>query len=124
MRRVRACLHGTHHQQHVQGYPQKYSYYGCIANRAERGVGATPHFAPHAPAPWLEDLVWADVRIFLEHPGEVLERVREQLGDERHDAVGLAARREDLAKRLAAKQSEYRTGMSGYTREGTCPTRS
>jgi len=42
---------------------------------------------------------------FIVNPGEVLERVREQLGGE-GDAEELAARRDGLAKRLAAKQSE------------------
>jgi hypothetical protein len=36
----------------------------------------------------LESLVWQDVRYFLENPGEVLERVREQLkGGERVEAL-------------------------------------
>jgi hypothetical protein len=30
-------------------------------------------------AEWLEETVWADVRRFLKDPGEVLERVQEQL---------------------------------------------
>ncbi len=100
-----------------KGTAKKYSYYGCVANRAfHREVRSpaspaspAPHFAPHAPAPWLEDLVWSDVRTFLENPGEVLERVREQLKDE-HDSgasgAGLHGRHEDLSKRLAAKQGE------------------
>src|SRR5215207_3466666 len=83
-----------------KGTAKKYSYYGCIANRADREVEAAPHFAPHAPAPWLEDLVWADVRTFLENPGEVLERVCEQLRGESDNAEELATRRGDLAKRL------------------------
>ena len=89
-----------------KGTANKYSYYGCTANRADREVEAASHFAPHAPAPWLEDLVWADVRTFLEDPGEVLERVREQLRGESDNAEELAARRGGLSKRLAAKQSE------------------
>ena len=56
-------------------------------------------------APWLEDLVWQDVKWFLENPGEILERVREQLRGT-DDTEELARRREDLAKRLATKHSE------------------
>lgn len=56
-------------------------------------------------AEWLEETVWADVRRFLENPGEVLERVREQMGSE-DGAAELEARRADLEKRLAAKQAE------------------
>jgi hypothetical protein len=83
-----------------------YSYYGCVANRAERGAHTVqPHRAPHMSAPWLEETVWADVRRFLENPGEVLERVREQLEGE--DATEeLEQRHEDLSRRLAAKQAE------------------
>jgi hypothetical protein len=36
-------------------------------------------------AEWLEELVWSDVRRFLENPGEVLERLREQ-----HDAADMS----------------------------------
>jgi site-specific DNA recombinase len=39
-----------------KGTRKKYSYYGCIANRADREIEAAPHFAPHAPAPWLK--IW------------------------------------------------------------------
>ena len=90
---------------------KKYSYYGCVANRAERATKANasripPHRAPHVSAPWLEDLVWQDVQQFLKNPGEILERVHEQLRDEFDNTEELSARRDDLAKRLAAKQSE------------------
>jgi hypothetical protein len=50
-------------------------------------------------------LVWADVKRFVTNPGEVLERVRDQLGSE-GDAEELAARLKSLSGRLAAKQSE------------------
>jgi predicted nucleotidyltransferase len=53
----------------------------------------------------LEALVWADVRRFLKDPGEVLERVREQMVSD-HATEGLETRRDELAKRLAAKQAE------------------
>jgi chromosome segregation ATPase len=56
-------------------------------------------------APWLEDLVWADVKRFVTNPGEVLERVRGQLQDE-GDTEDLSTRLEGLEKRLAAIQDE------------------
>jgi hypothetical protein len=56
-------------------------------------------------APWLEDLVWSDVKRFVTNPGEVLERVREQLGDE-GDTEDLSTCLKGLEKRLAAKQGE------------------
>lgn len=89
-----------------KGTKTKYSYYGCIAKRHDRAQKIAPHFAPNAPAQWLEDLVWSDVRTFLENPSEVLDRVRDQLRGERDDADDLAARLEDLSKRLSAKQLE------------------
>jgi seryl-tRNA synthetase len=58
-------------------------------------------------------VVWSDVRRFLENPGEVLERLREQ-----HDAAGdvgeLEDRRKELAKRLAAKQAEKDRYVRAY----------
>jgi site-specific DNA recombinase len=85
---------------------KKYSYYGCISNRPELGThSAQPHRAPRMSAPWLENLVWDDVKLFVRNPGEVLERVREQLeGDDATEE--LEERREDLATRLAAKGRE------------------
>ncbi|CAN5133202.1 recombinase family protein [soil metagenome] len=94
----------------ISGGTKKYSYYGCASNRAERGTEANasrvpPHRAPHVSAPWVENLVWQDIKQFLENPGETLERVREQLAVV--DATGeLEARHGDLTKRLAAKQAE------------------
>jgi site-specific DNA recombinase len=86
---------------------KNYSYYGCMSNRRERGPARKVHLhrARNVSAPWLEDLVWADVKRFVTNPGEVLERVRDQLGGE-GDAEVLAARLKSLGGRLAAKQSE------------------
>jgi site-specific DNA recombinase len=57
------------------------------------------------PAGWLEEIVWTDIRSFLENPGETLHRVREEL-----ESVGnteeLEARHTDLTDRLAAKHKE------------------
>ena len=57
--------------------------------------------------------MWSDVRRFLEDPGELLERLREQ-----HDAADrhgeLQARRKELAKRLAAKQAEKDRYVRAY----------
>jgi hypothetical protein len=65
-------------------------------------------------------VVWAEVRRFLENPGEILERVREQLSAE-DNASELEARRDELAKRLAARQAEkdryVRTYAQGYISE-------
>ena len=88
---------------------KRYSYYCCVTSRSERGVGGSrvpPHRPPNMSAPWLEDLVWRDVRTFLENPGETLERVREQLAGDDGATEELEARLADLTKRLAAKQSE------------------
>jgi transcriptional regulator CtsR len=67
-------------------------------------------------AEWLEDLVWQDVRSFLENSGEVLERVREQLEDDDH-AHELEELHESLEKRLASKQAERDRSMRLYMRE-------
>jgi hypothetical protein len=48
--------------------------------------------------------MWADVRRFLENPGEVLERVRAQRAAD--DGGELVARRAKLEKRLAASSAE------------------
>src|SRR5215217_317979 len=58
---------------------KSYYYYSC-SRRKRRYDGRTKELScPHVSAKWLEETVWADVRQFLENPGEVLERVREQL---------------------------------------------
>ena len=73
-----------------------------------------PHKASFVSAEWLEELVWSDVRHFLEDPGEVLERLREQQHDAANDAEELEARRKELAKRLAAKQAEKDRYVRAY----------
>jgi site-specific DNA recombinase len=92
---------------YYKGKATRYHYYVCISNRAERGAQRTvqAHNAPSVRAPWLEELVWADVKRFVNNPGEVLERVREQLEDD-GGADDLSARLEGLQRRLAAKQGE------------------
>ena len=79
-----------------------------MSHRTDRGAGSVrPHRAPNVSAPWLEALVWKDVRQFLEDPGESLRRVREQLAGGAADATGeLEARHADLGRRLTAKQAE------------------
>ena len=61
--------------------------------------------------------MWADVKGFVTNPGEVLERVREELRGEDDDTEEISARREMLAKRLAAKQSEKDRYIRLYVQE-------
>ena len=72
-----------------------------------------PHETPYVNAAWLEGLVWADVRRFLNDPGEVLERLHNE-----HDAEGdtevLDVRKAELSKRLAAKQAEKDRYVRAY----------
>jgi site-specific DNA recombinase len=102
---------------------KKYYYYACRAAKTYNFGLAPPHKASFVSAEWLEELVWSDVRRFLEDPGEVLERLREQL-DAADDAGELEARRKELAKRLAARQAEKRTVTSGPTPRDTSRRRS
>jgi site-specific DNA recombinase len=83
---------------------KRYPYYCCPAPRRERREERT-HPTARLSAPWLENLVWQDIRRFLKNPGEVLERVREQfeLGQATDE---LLERREGLAARLATKGRE------------------
>jgi chromosome segregation ATPase len=61
------------------------------------------------------------VRRFLKNPGEVLERVRKQIGGAEELGGELEAQREDLAKRLASRQAEkdhyIRTYAQGHISE-------
>jgi hypothetical protein len=63
---------------------------------------------------------WADIRRFLDDPGEVLERVRKQIGS-RDDGGELEARHGDLSRRLASRQAEkdryVRTYAQGHISE-------
>jgi site-specific DNA recombinase len=84
---------------------KKCPYYRCSDDQASRSYRGPTHRAPHVNAEWLEGMVWADVRRFVENPGQVLDRVREQFSsDDAH--AQLEARHEDLSKRLAAKYTE------------------
>jgi site-specific DNA recombinase len=59
---------------------KRWQYYACNDNRSgERPAKGPKGHARFVPAHWLEEVVWADVRGFLENPGEVLHLVREQL---------------------------------------------
>ncbi|HVD35385.1 MAG TPA: recombinase zinc beta ribbon domain-containing protein, partial [Rubrobacter sp.] len=90
-----------------------YHYYACRAAKTYDFGAAPPHKPSFVRAEWLEELVWSDVRRFLENPGEVLERLREQ-HDAADDAGELEARRKELAKGLAAKQAERDRYIKAY----------
>lgn len=93
------------HQRRTQMYDKRRTFCDCPAVKAE----------------WLEDLVWQDVRSFLENPGEVLERVREQLAEDQ-EGDDLEERHASLTKRLATKQEEkaryVRLYAQGHVDEG------
>jgi site-specific DNA recombinase len=95
---------------------KKYPYYRCSDDHALRGRRAPANHAPHVNARWLEETVWNDVKLFLEHPGEVLERVREQMGSGDAHAE-LEARHADLTKRLAAKSVEKDRYVRAYAQD-------
>jgi len=77
-------------------------------------AATTRRFDPHVQrggcpwldALWLENLVWQDIRGFVENPGEVLERVKEQMEEQRTQTGELKERLASLAKRLATAQGE------------------
>jgi site-specific DNA recombinase len=85
---------------------KRYFYYICTATRPEFAAKTTPHSTPRVSAPWLEELVWADVKRFVRNPGETLERIREELRGDTTRAAELEARRKNLSDRLADKHSE------------------
>src|SRR5215212_8749148 len=62
------------------------------------------HSCPRVNAEWIESLVWQDVRSFLENPGEVLQRVKEQLTEDQ-EGDDLEERHGSLTRRLADKQA-------------------
>jgi site-specific DNA recombinase len=94
---------------------KRYYYYSCGKRSYVHDKRFRGYSFPYVSAEWLEDLVWQDVRRFPENPGEVLERVREQLeGDDQ--ANELKERRESLEKQLASKQAERDRAMQLYMR--------
>jgi site-specific DNA recombinase len=105
----------------VMNSGKRWQYYACNDNRSgERPARGPKGHARFVPAHWLEEVVWADVRSFLENPGEVLQRVREEVAGA-DDTEELEARHADLTKRLAAKHKErdryIRLCAQGYISE-------
>jgi site-specific DNA recombinase len=101
----------TGHQSSRRG--KKYHYYACNAAKTYNFGAASPHKGTFVSAEWLEELVWSDVRRFVEDPGEILERLREQ-HDAADDAEEFEARSKELARRLAAKQAEKDRYVRAY----------
>jgi site-specific DNA recombinase len=80
-------------------------YYVCNDTRPQNQKKTARGHAPYVRAEWVEELVWQDVRRFLENPGEVLERLRAEIqGD--GEGVALAERHADVARRLGQKETE------------------
>ena len=109
------CAHcgGTVAEHPTGSRGKKYHYYVCRAGRTKALDNGVPHETPYVNAAWLEELVWADVRRFLNDPGEVIERVRDELGDE-GDTEELDARKAELSRRLAARQLEKDRYIRAY----------
>jgi site-specific DNA recombinase len=100
---------------------KRWQYYACNDNRSGECPARGPKgHARFVPAHWLEEVVWADVRSFLGNPGEILQRVREELAGA-DDTGELEARHTDLTKRLTAKHKErgryIRLCAQGYISE-------
>jgi hypothetical protein len=92
----------------------RYHYYGCRKKRVTSDKRVRGHrTCPRIKAGWLEEFVWGDVRSFLEKPGELLSRVRDQLATEE---VGehLEERHRSLVGRLAPKQAEKDRNVKVY----------
>jgi site-specific DNA recombinase len=104
LRGLPICEHcGTAYVGNASGRYHK--YYACRKQRVTSDQRARELTCPRIRADWLEELVWTDVRGFLEHPGKILSRVRSQLEE---DKVGedLDERHKSLTRHLAAKQTE------------------
>jgi hypothetical protein len=84
----------------------RYNYYSCRRKRVTSDKRTRGLTCPKAKAGWLAELVWADVRSFLENPGEVLQRVREQFAGGDGGGEDLEERHAALTRRLAAKRGE------------------
>lgn len=103
---IRCAVCGSAFVGHPSGSHGKIRYYYvCNESRPQNRTKAPKGHAPYVRAEWVEDLVWQDVRRFLENPGEVLERLREETqgGDE---GEALEERHADLSKRLGQKEAE------------------
>jgi len=103
---IRCAVCGSAFVGHPSGSHGKTRYYYiCNDIRPQNQKKAARGHAPYVRAEWIEDLVWGDVKRFLENPGEVLERLRERAqADGKGEA--LAVRHADLAKRLGQKEAE------------------
>jgi site-specific DNA recombinase len=97
--RVREPLYGALGRERRQ-------YYACNDGRSgERPRRGPKGHARFLPAGWLEEIVWTDIRTFLENPGETLHRVRQEL-ESAGNTEELEARHADLTWRLGAKHKE------------------
>ncbi len=83
---------------------KRYSYYSCSRRKRTHDQRTSRLTCPHVNAEWLEGMVWADVRRFLDNPGEVLECVREQGLGSGIDAAEAQARLDRLQQRLAERR--------------------
>jgi site-specific DNA recombinase len=106
----------------VTNADKRRQYYACADSRSgERPRRGPKGHARFVPARWLEETVWADIRGFLENPGETLHHVRQELASA-DDTKEVEARHADLTKRLGAKHKErdryIRLCAQGFIPEG------
>jgi site-specific DNA recombinase len=92
--------------------------YRC-ASGSGRADGKRPSRCPGKTldAAWLEGQVWAEVRRFVENPGEAMEDAKRQLRARMAEAGGAEAARKRLLAQLAGKDAE-RERVLGLFRRG------
>jgi len=73
------------------------------------------------PARWLEDLVWADCRSFIVHPGDALAEAQRQLQDRQQHVSTHEEQRKAYLAAIAAKTQERDRVLTLFRRGTTVP---
>jgi len=72
--------------------------------------------AKHVPAPWLEEIIWADCREHILNPGRALDNARRQMQERQEQRIDLAGERHAMEQQIAEKDAERERILTLYRR--------
>ena len=91
-------------------------YYRCGTQSGNRRIQVGKCDAKRVHAEWLEEAVWADIRSFIENPGDVIEKLGERIQLELEKTPAADDREKQLLKLIAAKKIEKDRVLDAYRR--------
>ena len=114
---IRCCSCGSSYQgSRVVKKNWERHYYRCGSQSGYGRVSSGLCNAKHLHANQIEEIVWEDIRSFIENPGDVLDKLQERMQADLEQAPDAEARKRELQRAVVAKAGERDRLLNAYRR--------